>query len=219
MSKINLTKIDWTSISILSLLIVLGLGNIYSSSQAYLLESLLNYNTFTKQLVFVILSIVIFLFIQFLPFSFFIRYSSLLYVFSIISLICLFVFGNEVNGALAWYQFNGFSLQPSEFAKPITALALAKYLSDINSNLKTIQTQFYSFLIVLIPIILIGIQPDPGTIIIFLSFILVFYKVGLPSIIYESICGVYIIIFYNNYFHSEICFSFFNTASVDFYIF
>jgi len=127
MSKINLTKIDWTSISILSLLIVLGLGNIYSSSQAYLLESLLNYNTFTKQLVFVILSIVIFLFIQFLPFSFFIRYSSLLYVFSIISLICLFVFGNEVNGALAWYQFNGFSLQPSEFAKPITALALAKY--------------------------------------------------------------------------------------------
>lgn len=145
MSKINLTKIDWTSISILSLLIVLGLGNIYSSSQAYLLESLLNYNTFTKQLVFVILSIVIFLFIQFLPFSFFIRYSSLLYIFSIISLICLFVFGNEVNGALAWYQFNGFSLQPSEFAKPITALALAKYLSDINSNLKTIQTQFYSF--------------------------------------------------------------------------
>ena len=146
MSKINLTKIDWTSVSILSLLIVLGLGNIYSSSQAYLLESLLNYNAFTKQLIFVILSIVIFLFIQFLPFSFFIRYSSLLYVFSIISLICLFIFGNEVNGALAWYKFNGFSLQPSEFAKPITALALAKYLSDINSNLKTIQTLNLVFL-------------------------------------------------------------------------
>ena len=195
MSKINLTKIDWTSISILSLLIVLGLGNIYSSSQAYLLESLLNYNTFTKQLVFVILSIVIFLFIQFLPFSFFIRYSSLLYIFSIISLICLFVFGNEVNGALAWYQFNGFSLQPSEFAKPITALALAKYLSDINSNLKTIQTQFYSFLIVLIPIILIGIQPDPGTIIVFLSFILVFYKVGLPSLYMNLFVGFILLFF------------------------
>ena len=195
MSKINLTKIDWTSVSILSLLIVLGLGNIYSSSQAYLLESLLNYNAFTKQLIFVILSIVIFLFIQFLPFSFFIRYSSLLYVFSIISLICLFIFGNEVNGALAWYKFNGFSLQPSEFAKPITALALAKYLSDINSNLKTIQTQFYSFLIVLIPIILIGIQPDPGTIIIFLSFILVFYKVGLPSIYMNLFVGFILLFF------------------------
>ena len=195
MSKINLTKIDWTSVSILSLLIVLGLGNIYSSSQAYLLESLLNYNAFTKQLIFVILSIIIFLFIQFLPFSFFIRYSSLLYVFSIISLICLFIFGNEVNGALAWYKFNGFSLQPSEFAKPITALALAKYLSDINSNLKTIQTQFYSFLIVLIPIILIGIQPDPGTIIIFLSFILVFYKVGLPSIYMNLFVGFILLFF------------------------
>ena len=126
---------------------------------------------------------------------FFIKYSSILYVFSILSLIGLFIFGNEVNGALAWYQINGFSIQPSEFAKPITALALAKYLSDINSNLKTIKTQFYSFLIVLIPITLIILQPDPGTIIIFLSFILVFYKIGLPSIYMNLFVGFIILFF------------------------
>ena len=195
MNEINLIKIDWTSILILIILILLGLGNIYSSSQAYLLESLITLNPFTKQLAFVIISIFIFLFIQILPISFFVKYSSILYVFSIISLVGLFVFGHKVNGALAWYQFNGFSIQPSEFAKPITALALAKYLSDINSNLKTFKTQFYSFLIVLIPITLIVLQPDPGTIIIFLSFVLVFYKVGLPSIYMNLLVGFIILFF------------------------
>ena len=195
MNEINLIKIDWTSILILIVLILLGLGNIYSSSQAYLLESLITLNPFTKQLAFVIVSIFIFLFIQILPISFFVKYSSILYVFSIISLVGLFIFGHKVNGALAWYQFNGFSMQPSEFAKPITALALAKYLSDINSNLKTVKTQFYSFLIVLIPITLIILQPDPGTIIIFLSFVLVFYKVGLPSIYMNLLVGFIILFF------------------------
>ena len=194
-NEVNIRRIDWTSVLILSLLISLGLGNIYSSSQAYLLDSLLTINPFTKQLIFALVSIFIFLFIQILPNNFFIKYSSILYVFSIISLIGLFLFGNEINGALAWYQFGGFGLQPSEFAKPITALALAKYLSDINSNIRTIKTQFYSFLIVLIPIVLIILQPDPGTVIIFLSFLLVFYKVGLPSIYMNLFVGFVLIFF------------------------
>ena len=195
MSEINIKKIDWISVRILSILITLGLGNIFSSSRTYLLDSIFSLNPFTKQLFFAIISIFIFLFIQILPVNFFIKYSSILYVISILSLIGLFIFGNEVNGAQAWYQFNGFSIQPSEFAKPITALALAKYLSDFNSNLKTIKTQFYSFLIVLIPITLIILQPDPGTIIIFLSFILVFYKIGLPSIYMNLFVGFIILFF------------------------
>lgn len=194
-NDVNIRKIDWTSVMILFILVMLGLGNIYSSSQAYLLDSIFTMNSFSKQLFFVITSVFIFLFIQILPYSFFTKYSSILYVLSIISLIGLFFFGSEINGALAWYQFGGFSLQPSEFAKPFTALALAKYLSDINSNIKTIKTQFYSFLIILIPIILIILQPDPGTIIIFLSFFLVFYKIGLPSIYMNFFIGFIILFF------------------------
>ncbi|MDB0042748.1 rod shape-determining protein RodA [Flavobacteriaceae bacterium] len=195
MSEVNIKKIDWLSVLILGILIALGLGNIFSSSQTYLLDSIFSLNPFTKQLFFVIISLFIFLFVQILPVNFFTKYSSILYVISILSLIGLFIFGNEVNGAQAWYQFNGFSIQPSEFAKPITALALAKYLSDINSNLKTIKTQFYSFLIILIPITLIILQPDPGTIIIFLGFILVFYKIGLPSIYMNLFVGFIILFF------------------------
>ena len=195
MSEVNIKKIDWLSVFILSILIALGLGNIFSSSQIYLLDSVFSFNPFTKQLFFAIISVFIFFFVQILSINFFLKYSSILYILSILSLIGLFVFGNEVNGALAWYKINGFSIQPSEFAKPITALALAKYLSDINSNIKTIKTQFYSFLIILIPITLIILQPDPGTIIIFLSFILVFYKIGLPSIYMNLFVGFIILFF------------------------
>ena len=115
-NDVNIRKIDWTSVMILFILVMLGLGNIYSSSQAYLLDSIFTMNSFSKQLFFVIASVFIFLFIQILPYSFFTKYSSILYVLSIISLIGLFLFGSEINGALAWYQFGGFSLQPSEFA-------------------------------------------------------------------------------------------------------
>ncbi len=189
MNEINLKRIDWISIISFGLLLALGLGNIFSSTQAYNLESIFSFNPFTKQLIFVLISVFIFLFIQLLPFNFFIKYSSLLYVFSVITLLGLFIFGTEINGAKAWYQLGGFSVQPSEFAKPLTALALAKYLSDLNSNLKKVKTQFYSFLIVLIPVFLITIQPDLGTSIVFLSFILVFYKVGLPSIYMNLFVG------------------------------
>ncbi len=195
MNEINLKRIDWTSIITLGLLICLGLGNIFSSSQTYNLESIFSINPFTKQLIFVFFSIFIFLFIQVLPINFFIKYSSLLYVFSIITLLGLFFFGKEINGATAWYQLGSFSIQPSEFAKPITALALSKYLSDLNSNLKKIKTQFYSFLIILIPVSLITFQPDPGTSIVFLSFILVFYKVGLPSIYMNLFVGFVFLFF------------------------
>ena len=98
MSEVNIKKIDWLSVFILSILIALGLGNIYSSSQTYLLESIFSLNPFTKQLFFSIISLCIFLFIQILPVNFFIKYSSILYILSILSLIGLFVFGNEVNG-------------------------------------------------------------------------------------------------------------------------
>ena len=99
----------------------------------------------------------------------------------IIILIAVLIFGNEVNGSKSWFSLGGFSFQPSEFMKPVTALALAKYLSNIHSDIKRRSIQFYSFLIISIPLILIIMQPDPGTALIFLSFYLVLHVVGLPS--------------------------------------
>ena len=110
------------------------------------------------------------------------KYGSIIYLLMVFLLIGVLFFGNEVNGSRSWFSIAGFSFQPSEFMKPVTALALAKFLSNIHSDIKKLSIQFYSFLIISIPLILIVLQPDPGTALIFLGFYLVLHIVGLPSI-------------------------------------
>ena len=110
MNDINLVKIDWISILSFGLLILLGLGNIFSSSQAYSLDSIFSLNPFSKQLIFVILSIFIFVFVQLLPINFFIKYSSILYVFSILTLLGLFLLEKKLM-----VQQLGFNWEVSAF--------------------------------------------------------------------------------------------------------
>jgi len=182
MNSISIKKFDVVSILIVSLLIIIGLVNIYSSTYFDNMSFFSFENSFGKQLIFTLISLIIFLFILVSDDRFFFRYSSIIYLLGIILLIAVLIFGNEVKGAKSWFSLMGFSLQPSEFMKPITALALAKYLSNINSDLKRKSIQLYSFLIVLIPIFLVIIQPDPGTALIYFSFFFVLYVIGLPSI-------------------------------------
>ena len=182
MNSISIKKFDVVSILIVSLLIIIGLVNIYSSTYFDTMSFFSFENPFGKQLIFTLISLIIFLFILFSDDRFFFRYSSIIYLLGIILLIAVLIFGNEVKGAKSWFSLMGFSLQPSEFMKPITALALAKYLSNIHSDLKRKSIQLYSFLIVLIPIFLVIIQPDPGTALIYFSFFFVLYVIGLPSI-------------------------------------
>jgi rod shape determining protein RodA len=182
MNSISIKKFDFVSILIVSLLIIIGLVNIYSSTYFDNMSFFSFKNPFGKQLIFTLISLIIFLFILISDDRFFFRYSSVIYLFGIILLIAVLIFGNEVKGAKSWFSLMGFSLQPSEFMKPIIALALAKYLSNIHSDLKRKSIQLYSFLIVLIPIFLVIIQPDPGTALIYFSFFFVLYVIGLPSI-------------------------------------
>ena len=182
MNSISIKKFDIVSILIVSLLIIIGLVNIYSSTYFDNMSFFSFENPFGKQLIFTLISLIIFLFILVSDDRFFFRYSSIIYLLGIILLIAVLIFGNEVKGAKSWFSLMGFSLQPSEFMKPITALALAKYLSNIHSDLKRKSIQLYSFLIVLIPIFLVIIQPDPGTALIYFSFFFVLYVIGLPSI-------------------------------------
>jgi len=182
MNSISIKKFDVVSILIVSLLIIIGLVNIYSSTYFDTMSFFSFENPFGKQLIFTLISLIIFLFILVSDDRFFFRYSSIIYLIGIILLIAVLIFGNEVKGAKSWFSLMGFSLQPSEFMKPITALALAKYLSNIHSDLKRKSIQLYSFLIVLIPIFLVIIQPDPGTALIYFSFFFVLYVIGLPSI-------------------------------------
>jgi rod shape determining protein RodA len=119
---------------------------------------------------------------MFINVKFFERFSSIFYLICLASLVGLFVFGTTVSGATSWYSIGSFSLQPAEFAKAITALALAKLLSDIHTSLKKVTDQMYAFLIILLPVLLIIPQPDPGSALVFLGLLMVLYREGLPSL-------------------------------------
>ena len=189
-----LYKFDLLSIVLVSILIISGLINIYSTTYVSDSEMFSLSNPFGKQLLFILFSAQLFWTILFLKGKFFQKYSSLMYLFMTITLILVLFFGNEIKGASSWFSFFGFSFQPSEFMKPVTGLVLAKFLSNIHSDLKTTKVQFYSFIIVFIPISLIILQPDPGTALIYFSFFFVLYIVGLPSI-YMNVFIISVLLF------------------------
>jgi len=128
------------------------------------------------------LSFVLIVFILFLDAKFFERFSSVIYISSLLSLLGLYVFGKEISGATSWYDLGGFSFQPSEFAKAATALALAKYVSDIQTDVASFQHQLKAFLIIALPAIFIVPQPDPGSAIVYAAFFFPLYREGLSGI-------------------------------------
>tara|TARA_B100001113_G_scaffold352273_1_gene353259 strand:+ start:5137 stop:6327 length:1191 start_codon:yes stop_codon:yes gene_type:complete len=172
----------------------IGLVNIYSATYVEGMSFFSLNNFFGKQVFYFFICLVTFFLCMIPDIKIYFQYGSIVYLLMIFLLIGVLFFGNEVNGSRSWFSIAGFSLQPSEFMKPVTALALAKFLSNIHSDIKKLSIQFYSFLIISIPLILIAIQPDPGTALVFLGFYLVLHIVGLPSI-YMNIFTAIIIIF------------------------
>ena len=134
-----------------------------------------------RQMLFIGLTIPLILIILFSDAKIFERLSFVFYGIGIILLLGLFVFGVTKKGQTNWYQFGGFGFQPSEFVKTATALLLAKYLSYSQINLKYTKHQIIGLAIVFIPVLLILMQPDAGSAMIFISLIFVLNREGLPS--------------------------------------
>ena len=173
-------RIDWITIIIYFLLVSAGIINIFSSTYDINGLSYISLDNLAfKQFIFFIFSLISGILILVAPSKFFQRFSSLIYLFSIILLLGLFAFGNTVYGHKSWYTFFGVSIQPTEIAKFATNLAVAKLLSEIQIDLKKIKSLAQVFMIILIPVILTLIQPDFGSALIFLSFIFVLFREGL----------------------------------------
>jgi len=176
-------KLDWITITIFLLLVGFGWLNIMSASHVG--ENFDYFDTsqpYGKQMLFIIMTFVLIIIILSIEAKFYERFSSVIYLISILSLIGLFVFGKNVNGATSWYGIGGMTLQPSEFAKFATSLAVAKHISDIQTNMKSIQDQLKTMAIIVIPALLILLQNDAGSTIVYASFFFVFYREGLQQI-------------------------------------
>ncbi|GHC47715.1 rod shape-determining protein RodA [Ulvibacter litoralis] len=173
-------RFDWLTIFFYAALVGIGWVNIYSAS---LSDASAGYFDLTqiygRQLLFIILSVVLIIFILAVDAKFYERFSSIIYIVSVASLIGLFIFGKNINGATSWYSFGNFGIQPSEFAKAATALALSKYVSDIQTNMQEIKHQLRAFIIIALPALIIIPQPDPGSALIYAAFVFPLYREGL----------------------------------------
>ena len=186
-------KFDWITIIIFLLLVGFGYLNILSASHT---GNTIDYFDFSqpygKQLIFIFLTFGLIILLLAVDAKFYERFSSIIYIVSMLSLVGLFLFGKNVNGATSWYAIGGMTIQPSEFAKMATALAVAKHVSDLNTNINTLKDQIKAFIIIAIPAILVLLQNDTGSTIVYGAFFFVLYREGLPK--YYLTIGVSIIL-------------------------
>ena len=174
--------VDLWLVSLYILLVLFGWMNIYAASSSEEHFELFDFNArYGKQIIWIGLAVPLILVILFIETRFYERFSSLFYLAAILSLIGLFIFGKNINGARSWYAIGSFTIQPTEFAKAFTALAVAKLLSDKVFTFKPFKNHVKAFFIILLPAFFITLQPDPGSAIVYLAFLFVFYREGLPA--------------------------------------
>jgi rod shape determining protein RodA len=174
-------NLDWISVIFYIILVIMGWLNIYSSSLSLSDDNFIFdlSQFYGKQLMYIGLSIPLIFVILSVDGKFYEKFSIVIFGIALISLAGLFVFGKTVKGQANWYSFGSFGIQPAEFAKAATALALAKYLSDVQVNLKDVNRQIQALGIIFLPILLI-VPHDPGSALVYAMFVFVLYREGLP---------------------------------------
>jgi len=180
MNKI-IYRLDWVTILLYVALVIFGISNIYSTNYNEN-SNLINFKIpVGKQVAFAVASFIVAIVMLTIKAKVFERFASVFYLLTLILLIGLFAFGSNISGATSWYSFGGVGLQPSEFAKVTTSLAVAKLLSEIQIDIRKIKSLVQVALIIVLPMILIVLQPDPGTALVFSAFFFVLFREGLNS--------------------------------------
>ena len=175
--------VDWWLILMYILLVLIGWLNIYAALYQEGYELFDFSQKYGKQLQWIIIAYVIAIVILFFNWQFFEGFAYIIYFIVMLALIGVLFLGIEVNGAKSWYDLGFLRIQPSEFAKFATCMAVAKYLSTLHINLKDIRTKLIAGTIVLIPALLIIMQNDTGSALVYTAFIIVLYRSGLPGTI------------------------------------
>lgn len=175
-------NIDGLSILLYSFLVLFGIINIYASQynddSTFMLDLSSRYG---KQMFFSGISFFVGFIILIIDWKFFYSMTYIFYFLIILLLIGVLFQGAITGGASSWFELGLFKFQPSEFAKFITALALAKYYNNINSKNISFRDRLKIYAIIIIPFLLIILQNDLGTAIVFSAFILVLYREGLSG--------------------------------------
>ena len=178
----NRLKIDPVVAVIYTLLVFWGWLSIHSAVYNEEAASLFNLSQeYGKQLLFIGGSFVIILGILLSNYRLWTNFAPFWYILTLLLLIGVLFVGKKIGGARSWYALGSFSLQPSEVAKFATALMLAFYLGQSRTNMKLWSHRLIAAALFLIPGFLIGLQPDLGSTLVYLSLLLVLYREGMPG--------------------------------------
>lgn len=180
--------VDWLTVWLYAVLVCIGILCIFMAEYnpaTYTPSSFFQGQTnYSKQLLFAGLSVIVATFIILSDSKLYPAFANLLYVFGILLMLSVFVLGKDVNGSKSWIPLGGgFNLQPAELCKIFTALALAKYLSQLNMDFSKLQSQVIAGAIAMLPAAISVLQNETGLALVYLSFFIVMYREGLPGII------------------------------------
>jgi rod shape determining protein RodA len=177
-------NIDWVIVILFIILMLLGWINIYSSVFNQEHQSILDTSQrYGKQLIWIGAALVIAFFILIIESNFYVFFSYIIYGFIILLLILVLFVGVEINGQTAWFMIGSFRVQPSEFGKFATALALANYMNTHGFKLQKPKSLIIVSAIILAPAALILLQNDTGSALVYFSFVLVLYREGLSGVV------------------------------------
>lgn len=187
--------IDWTAVVIFFALMMLGWLNIYAAvfdeetTSGFVLNS-----RYGSQLFWIGICAVTAAVIMMIDEIYYhiIAYPS--YIFMLLVLVATLFIGTRVNGAQSWIRLGGMSVQPAEFAKITTSLALARYMSSYSFSMSSWRSKIYAMLLFAAPMVVIVMQNDTGSAIVFSAFMLVLFREGFNSWAYVAI-GMLIFLF------------------------
>ena len=177
-------NIDWVTVSLFLILVFLGWINIYASVYNQEHQSILDTSQrYGKQLIWIGLALVIAFFILIIDSNFYVFFSYIIYGVIVLLLILVLFAGTVINAQRGWFMFGSFGFQPSEFSKFATGLALASYMNSHGFKLQQFKSLLIVSAIILGPAILILLQNDTGSALVYFSFVLVLYREGLSGVI------------------------------------
>lgn len=175
-------EVDWVIILIYLALALIGWINIYAASYNEEFPSIFaSSQSYGKQFIWIGTSLFLGWLVLMMEGRFFETFAFHIYIAVAILLAGVLVFGSEIKGAQSWYKIGSFTLQPSEFGKFATSLAVAKLLTMADTRPKEIFTTFQALVIIAIPAVLILLQPDTGSTLVYASFVFVLYREGLSG--------------------------------------
>jgi rod shape determining protein RodA len=189
-------SVDWVSIFLYFALVIFGWINIYAAvydpeAKKSIFDMTINSG---RQLVWILTAILLIIMIMVIDFKFYETLAFVIYALTILLLIAVLFFGREIAGSKSWFDLGFIRLQPAEFGKTATAIAIAKYLDSTNAKLDDLKPLVIVGILILMPAVLVLLQGDTGSAIVYASFIILLYREGFHN--FFMVLGIFLVLLF-----------------------